>query len=290
MDIRNACKIFLDFIYDNKLLPPPVLDVIDDSIFSKDSVKWDIRVVLNLLYRRSGYDPKGYAQGQEIHQRLVTVSNAFNEMDREMREWMQDCSHLVKSATWILNNYFHDVNTRSGINTILTSFEEIMRTAPIGFAQRQKYIDELMERDDDNAPENDSENEYVAPAAKTENVPYVGNGAKIKKRTIKQICAANGIDVGQNWNIATLGKGNYFWVNIWPDALENLWFFVLNDTDRKMLRVLKIPANTFRATDFAPWVERGVLDIRLEPGNLRDLLGTHQNFAPYLHKEIPLDA
>ena len=64
MDVRKICKVFLDFIYENNVLPKEIVDIIDKYQYENDSrnqIKYDVRVILNILRYRDSFKSYGYA-------------------------------------------------------------------------------------------------------------------------------------------------------------------------------------------------------------------------------------
>lgn len=146
-DIRAVCKVFLDFVYDNEMIPMDIIKIIDENDSKSDpeySVKWDIRVILDLLKYKEKYKPgnatqKTYQIKKEISEMCYLLSD--RECDSLLREWLVSNRRQIGDAVDFCNDFFHNVKNDSGIKTFCTNLKELIENSKI--EQASDYIKEI---------------------------------------------------------------------------------------------------------------------------------------------------
>lgn len=108
-DIRKACKIFLDFIYDNNILPNEISDTM-----KKSCAYGDIRMVCNIVRWNSNYRNININRNRNTDEQIPDITNMvdkFNNLDEKRKDWLKSsfvCQNLNSIKT-ICNNFFHNV-------------------------------------------------------------------------------------------------------------------------------------------------------------------------------------
>ncbi len=153
-DIRKVCKVFLDFVYEQGVLPPDINSVLDDRRYQ--NFKWDIRQICYILKEQEAYGEK---EAESVHSKdreSLFKSEIHNKRgcwrhktyDQDISEWISDCSSLLGSITQQLNIFFHNVNTDVGTKTLIAAIKEIIDHAPEKM-EKNKYLNEIRKYDGD---------------------------------------------------------------------------------------------------------------------------------------------
>lgn len=148
IDIRAVSKIFLDFIYDNDILPRPILCIINDSEKEKDSqkhIKYDISVILNILRKRDEYAARNdfystYNMLKSIQEKRNTLSE--RELDTPIYEWLNEADNTLDMLINIRNDFFHDVSKKMDGDTFLDLIMTLIKHVPEGY-ERDEYLEKL---------------------------------------------------------------------------------------------------------------------------------------------------
>ena len=103
-DIRKACKIFLDFVYENNIIPEEIVKKLKESAF------WgDIRKICSILQYNSSYKKK-----DNDNLSIENDVHLFNSLDKQRLQWLKspfiwdELNHLKS----ICNAFFHNVYVR----------------------------------------------------------------------------------------------------------------------------------------------------------------------------------
>ena len=147
-DIRRVCKVFLDFVYEQGVLPPDINSLLNDRRYQ--DFKWDIRQICYILKEQEAYGEK---EAESVHSKdreSLFKSEIHNKKgcwrhktyDQDISEWILACSSLLGSITQQLNIFFHNVNTDLGTKTLITAIKEIIDNAPEKM-EKNKYLNEI---------------------------------------------------------------------------------------------------------------------------------------------------
>lgn len=100
-DIRKACKIFLDFIYENGMIPSEIVDKLKQS-----SSYGDIRKICSVLQRNSDY-----GKYENDDKQIAAVAYLFNALDRRRKGWLESdfINRGLNSLKSVCNDFFHNV-------------------------------------------------------------------------------------------------------------------------------------------------------------------------------------
>lgn len=147
IDIRAVSKVFLDFVYEQEMLPIDIIKIIDENDSKNDpeySVKWDIRAILDLLKYKEKYKPgntkqKTYQIKNKISEMCYLLSD--RECDSLLREWLVRNNRQIGDAVDFCNDFFHNVKNDSGIKTFCTNLKELIENSKI--EQASDYIKEI---------------------------------------------------------------------------------------------------------------------------------------------------
>ena len=125
IDIRAICKVFLDFIYDNKILPESIIKVLDDY---KNS-RWDFRKVCDILKctdRSSsfGKNEKASLLDKALREQIDKTSFYKNP---KFATWLQRSSTRFEIMCQDLNNYFHNVAEDAYIDAWIDAIKAVIR-------------------------------------------------------------------------------------------------------------------------------------------------------------------
>lgn len=153
IDIRAVSKIFLDFIYDNNILPNAIMRIIEDSEKEKDSqkhIKYDISVILNILRQRDEYVARN--DFYSTYNMLKCIENARDklserELDTPIYKWLNDAEKTLDTLIQIRNNFFHDVSKKMDGDTFLALIRTLIKYVPEGY-EKNEYLKKLEKFDE----------------------------------------------------------------------------------------------------------------------------------------------
>ena len=143
VDIRDVCKIFLDFIYDNSILPDDIENILKNKKYKS---QWDIRKICEVLAYKNNYqrnngerftemirEGKKLYLDQELTYNIYNVRNTWKTIDETILNWLDKSQTLLDLIIDKLNEFFHNVNQDIGLETVYTAFYEIIAKAPNTF-------------------------------------------------------------------------------------------------------------------------------------------------------------
>lgn len=293
IDIRAVCKVFLDFVYDNKILPNDIVDILENY-----QSKWDFRLLCDIL----NYKDKCYQKNENDEYTVKSEISRYRNSLKNINIWVTlEHQRKLKYLHDACNDFFHNVTTNdeefiSMIKSLLSSVSEKYN--------KDDYIDKINLFNTNNTT---ITNELKKVKAELETTQKELKNAKIEigrlknkeKTTCKEnewtrasaemYCNANGYEVSQYFNYASpnkLAKGEY-WINAALDSISNDWDIILNDKNNHCFHILHIPANTFFVDDFN--IKTGKrsgskLDFYIDMKSFKDR--NNINFKPYLVKTI----
>ena len=149
IDIRKVSLTFLNFIYENKILPTDIqesIDLLEEEKDTKVHIKYDISVILAILRYRDEYMPKSEEKTTyfKLNKMIESKRDALSiaQMDRNVYNWLKDADSTLQTLINIRNDFFHNVKKQIGGDTFLFLIKELIKNAP-GDCIQDKYINEL---------------------------------------------------------------------------------------------------------------------------------------------------
>lgn len=104
-DIRKICKIFLEFVYDNQILPQEIVNILKNT--DNGDNEWDFRLICKLLRYKEKY-LSGYASKNSIEEKLNQNIRCLQDVDI----WRDNMSGIHLDLLWkTANSFFHNVTT-----------------------------------------------------------------------------------------------------------------------------------------------------------------------------------
>lgn len=168
-DVRKLCKIFLDFVYDNNILPEKIVDILKQDN-NGDSL-WDFRLICNLLRYKESYISKGGGNDDALlRQHLELNADCL----RDVNVWQDKTSiGYLTQLCRVANDFFHNVaSTDFVFDGIL---QELIHRAQK--ANSEEYMARI---------KNVMNNEHLL-AQKMSSVPTIDNNKYITKRTVQTV-------------------------------------------------------------------------------------------------------
>ena len=148
IDIRIVSKVFLNFVYDNNILPNAIMRIIEDSEKERDSkkhIKYDISVILNILKQRDEYMARNeftptYCVLKDIEKKRNTLSE--RELDTPVYKWLKEADNTLDMLINIRNDFFHDVSKEMDGDTFLSLIISLIKHVPDGY-EKDEYLKKL---------------------------------------------------------------------------------------------------------------------------------------------------
>lgn len=136
-DIRDVCKVFLDFVYNNPVLPESIKEALEKP-YNNEVRKWDIRIVAKILHWNKGL--RGDKNNEDIAW-LITDGNLFDSIPAKLSRWLMQNNHRFNYIINECNQFFHDVS-KSDNNTFISVIRDIIADAPDGW-KKDEYMEEI---------------------------------------------------------------------------------------------------------------------------------------------------
>lgn len=127
-DVRELCKIFLDFVYDNNILPAQIVKILKDT--NNGDCEWDFRLICKLLQFKEGYQnprPGGTEEKLALNARFLQNVSIWRDATS-----LRHLDNLWKAA----NEFFHNVSTTDPV--FMVAMEDLIQKTQIPDAD--KYI------------------------------------------------------------------------------------------------------------------------------------------------------
>lgn len=121
VDIRAVCKVFLDFVYDNKILPNDIVDILENY-----QSKWDFRLLCDIL----NYKDKCYQKNETDEYTVKSEISRYRNLLKDVNIWRTlEHQRKLKYLHDACNDFFHNVTTNDEefinmIKSLLSSTSE----------------------------------------------------------------------------------------------------------------------------------------------------------------------
>lgn len=286
IDIRAVCKVFLDFVYDNKILPDEIVNILESY-----QSKWDFRLLCDIL----NYKDKCYQKNEADEYTVKSEIGRYRNLLKDVNIWRTlEHQRKLKYLHDACNDFFHNVTTNdeefiSMIKSLLLSTSEKYN--------KDSYVNKInlltKESEKTKAKLETTKEELkmgrieIESMKNKEKTTYKEN--EWTRTSAEMYCNANGYKVSKYFNYASpnkVAKGEY-WINAALDFVSNDWDIILNDKNNHCFHILHIPANTFSVDDFNIKTSKksgSKLDIYIDIASFNDR--NDINFKPYLVKTI----
>lgn len=141
-DIRNVCKVFLDFVYENKILPDTIVKILKEKTPS-GSYEWDFRKIAVILAYNSNYR-KNDRSFDDRDERIAQVAQDKTLWNFEYILWMQKNRNILLSLKDICDDFFHDVHSNNYVEAFVKQIEALLRDcSSLDEANKNKYIEQI---------------------------------------------------------------------------------------------------------------------------------------------------
>ena len=308
IDIRQVCKVFLEFVYDTKMLPEEIIEILQNKENKPkyDALKWDFGEIMNIFSRNKDYSPPARDDNlilSAIKSKIASKKSLFLSKDKfgaEKIEWLErhgiDKEQSFKKAIDYRNNFFHDVSNESGARFFCMLLEEFITDAPVDEDKKEEYnerIDECIDAAANKLKKRMEKQEKELEQIKEKNAQLQiallsaqGKTIDIKEEIsfpkesekAKEFWGCLGLKLGQdNSNFANHGTNtahpNAYWVSPKFESLSKNWYFVLRYEEQEKLKLLFIPENEISEeqvrSDETP-AEQKKFDIFIRDGDYED--------------------
>lgn len=257
MNIREKCKLFLDFVYESKIIPEEILKIIEEHTNKGESYKWDFRKIVTILAYNSRYTENSRSVNNEDNRdkRIANLSQCFNNLDVKRLNWFNLQKGLLLATKDICNNFFHNVCDNGYVDTFNTNLVSLISASNFLEEERKNYYLAQMQENfllnqktsilsKESFAENTKQVEAMAPGESFEKIFSATNtNSREFKSAISEICKKQGVKLSSVMNISKLHSGNYYWINPSKSNLHQDWSIILHDKDNKVLYMFYIPAH-----------------------------------------------
>lgn len=278
IDIRQVCKVFLEFVYDTKMLPEEIIEILQNKENKPryDALKWDFGEIMNIFSRNKDYAPPSRDDNlilSAIRSKIASKKSLFLSKDKfgaEKIEWLErhgiDKEQSFKKAIDYRNNFFHDVSNESGAKFFCMLLEEFITDAPVDEDKKEEYnekIDECidaeirklkkrMERQEENLKKIEEQNAQLQIALLSAQGKTTAIKEEVSFPTEKEKAKGFWKDLGlglgpENSNFANIGTNDAhlkaYWISPKFENLNKDWYFVLRNEVEEQLKLLFVPAN-----------------------------------------------
>lgn len=108
-DIRKICKIFLEFVYDNNILPTKIVDILKHTDNGENT--WDFRLICKLLRFKENYKSNNI---KISHTEKILNNNAH--LLQDINIWRDNISIRHLDNLWrAANDFFHNVSAEDPV-------------------------------------------------------------------------------------------------------------------------------------------------------------------------------
>lgn len=119
-DIRELCKIFLDFVYDNKILPDGIVEILKKT--NNGDYEWDFRLICKLLQFKENYHLTN--QNSTLEEVLEMNARYLQYVD----VWRDATSVRHLDNLWrAANDFFHNVAVNNPVFKV--ALEDLIQRA-----------------------------------------------------------------------------------------------------------------------------------------------------------------
>lgn len=125
-DVRELCKIFLDFVYDNDILPAEIVKILKET--NNGDSEWDFRLICKLLQFKESYQnprPGGTEEKLALNARFLQNVNVWRDTTS-----LRHLESLWKAA----NEFFHNVSTTDPVFKV--ALEDLIQKSQIPDANK----------------------------------------------------------------------------------------------------------------------------------------------------------
>lgn len=261
IDIRKACKVFLDFVYKEEMLPNKIIKIIDNN-YSQDlpqnAIKWDIREIFNLFFYRENYRAnKNKSATSAILQEIERNAHLFsaNECDQDIKRWMFNNNRQFLAAKDFCNDFFHNVSNDDGVELFFNTLKSIIQNsktenAEIFVEQLEKTRTSSNKEKKDEPPLKHIVFDQITNSLKKSNTDVRWPFKRNRSGAIN-FCQSKGHKILGEICFASVKRNLHknhevFWGN--PDYnlfLNSDWTFIFNNQLKKCLHLVFIPKGKF---------------------------------------------
>ena len=142
MDIRSVCKAFLEFIYENNVIPGAIVNVL-----SEYGAMWDICLVCEILHKRDLYATdvaavyeqmvsqggKLLSANSEMIYKIYQKRNDWAMLDAGIINWLNLCGDKINDIQTKMQMYSHDVTQEFRPDVVCMDVYAVVGMAPSEF-------------------------------------------------------------------------------------------------------------------------------------------------------------
>lgn len=133
-DIRAVCKVFLDFVYDNEMIPAEIKKILD-----KNQSEWDFRLICKLLSFQNEF--KSTREDENNIAKFISDNHPFEYKSTKFKQWSNRLNQTrLKDIKRQADNFFHNVSEYKEANTL---FVEKIKDLIMLYPGSDKYLDTI---------------------------------------------------------------------------------------------------------------------------------------------------
>ena len=273
IDIRQVCKVFLEFVYDNYMLPEGIINILQNKKTQKgDTATWDFAEVMTILNKNINYDMTKIFKYDVVRNVKPSQQFCLDSFGRDKLEWLDkhtigNSRNKFKDAIDYRNDFFHDVSTESGARSFCTLLQELIVDAPIDKAMKDGYVEKIekLRTDNDEAlkrhlkekteeldklKEKNAQLQISLRQIRGEAIPINNEYDSLPdKEGIRNFWYEHlnlKLDF-RNSKYANYGKAathpEAYWASSRYEKLKTDWYFILRRDDQNTLKLIFVPAN-----------------------------------------------
>ncbi len=140
IDVRKACKIFLDFVYENKLIPEKIVEILNQSQENGETSTYDIRKILQIM----AYNFRYTRTNDDLDQQIVAYKDDFKSIGEEPLRWFRGHQGNLKDLSKQCNDFFHNVADSKFEKSFIQELINLVQSAEfLSYEKRQGYISQM---------------------------------------------------------------------------------------------------------------------------------------------------
>ena len=106
-DIRKACKIFLDFVYESDLIPEKIVKILNQPLANGEKCSGDFRKILSIIAYNNQYG-NGRYEYNDFEKQIVDKRDDFNLIGEDRLKWLSLNRPTLLTTQKYCNEFFHN--------------------------------------------------------------------------------------------------------------------------------------------------------------------------------------
>ena len=104
-DIRKACKIFLDFVYESDLIPEKIVKILNQPLANGEKFSGDFRKILSIIAYNNQYG-NGRYEYNDFEKQIVDNRDDFRLISEDRLKWLSLNRPTLLTTQKYCNEFF----------------------------------------------------------------------------------------------------------------------------------------------------------------------------------------